>query len=285
MNKRYWLIVQIFMAFILMAVLLAGCGEKGVVSTSGMLTEITLAEGVDEDGRPLRPATVFATDADAFYCSFKVVDAPPGTEIRGKWIYVSGEAEEQIGGENFVMDEMPITIEGTRYAWVYYLRPSYLPDYRWPEGEYKVVLDVNGKEDASLPFTVKEMEAVPSKGDVSEVTMSTAVDEDDRPLNPTTVFADDTEKFYCSFKLSGVPVGSRMKLELVYVGGEEEDEIGQNSAIDMRTGTIERKGGGYTSTFFERPSYLPDYRWPKGDYKVVVYVDDWEKASANFKVE
>ncbi len=285
MNKRYWLVFQIVMALILMAVLLAGCGKKGVVSTSGMLTEITLAAGVDEEGRPISPTTVFAPNADAFCCSFKVIGAPPDTEIKGQWIYVSGEAEEQVGGKNYLMDEMSITVEGTRYAYVYYLRPSFLPDYRWPKGDCKVVLYVNGIEDASMPFTVKEREPGSVEGDVSEVTMSTAVDGDDRPINPTTVFATDTEKFYCSFKLSGLPVGSKMRVDWVYVGGEAEDEIGQNYVFDSRTGTIERKGEGYTSTFLERPSYMPDYRWPKGDCKVVIYVDDQEKASANFKVE
>jgi len=284
MNKRYWLVVQIVMALVLMVVLLAGCGKKGLVSTSGMLTEITLTTAVDEEGRPLRPTTVFATYADAFYCSFKVIDAPPETEVRGRWIYVSGEAAEQIGGENYVMEEIPIAVEGTRYAYVYYLRPSFLPGYRWPKGEYKVVLYVNGEEDASLPFTVKEGATGPSEGTISEITMSTAVDKDDRPLNPTTVFAADAEKFYCSFKISGLPVGSKMRAEWIYVGGEAEDQFGQNYAFDARTGTIERKGEAYTSTFLERPA-TPDYRWPKGEYKVVIYVDNQEKGSANFRVE
>jgi len=284
MNKKYWLVFQIVMALVLMAVLLAGCGKKGVVSTSGMLTEITLAAAVDEEARPIGPKTVFTPYDEVFYCSFKVANAPSETEIKGEWVYVSGEAEERMGGKDYVMDTMLITVEGTHYACVYYSRPSFLTDYTWPEGEYKVVLYVNGKEDASMPFTVKEREAGLVEGDVSEVTMSTAVDGDDRPLNPTTVFATDTEKFYCSFKLSDLPVGSKMKVEWVYVGGEAEDEIGQNYAFDVRTGTINRKGEGYTSAFLERPSD-PEYRWPKGDYKVVIYVDNQERASANFKVE
>src|SRR4030043_1045774 len=111
MNKRYWLVVQSVMALILMAVLMTGCEKKGVTSTSGLLTEITMALAVDKDSRPLQLTTVFTPDADAFFCSFKVIDAPPETEIKGEWTYVSGEAEEQIGGKNYVMEEQTITVE------------------------------------------------------------------------------------------------------------------------------------------------------------------------------
>ena len=119
---------------------------------------------------------------------------------------------------------------------------------------------------------------------VSEIAMSTAVDENGRPLNPTTVFTTEADGFYCSFKLSNFPVGSRLKAALVYVGGEAEDEVGQNYVIEVNTGSIEREGKGYTYTVFGRP-IITDYKWPKGDYKVVLSADDQEKASTYFKVE
>jgi len=292
MNKRYWLVVQIFIALILMAVLLTGCGKKGVVSTSGLLTEITVAAAVDEEGRPLHPTTVFATDADAFYCSFKVNKAPPDTEIKGEWIYVSGPVEEQIGGKNYVMEEQSYTIEGTRYDWVCYLRPN-IPNYEWPVGDCKVVLYVNGKEDASMPFTVKEKanEASSSLGVISNVAMSAAVDSRDRPVKPTSVFPTDAKKFYCSFKLSGFSPGSRIEAEWTYVGGETGEKVPESFMFQEQTGTyvIQWQTGtvggdeGYTSIFLESPT--SDYIWPKGDYKVILYGNNQEKASVFFKVE
>jgi hypothetical protein len=126
----------------------------------------------------------------------------------------------------------------------------------------------------------------PSDGVISEVTMATAVDQNDRPLNPTSVFATDADGFYCSFKLSGFPVGSKVRAEWIYVGGdpEVEAEIGQDYVMETQTGTIMEEGHGYTAAAYNRPP-IADYRWPKGNYKVVVYVDDQEKGSASFKVE
>lgn len=140
---------------------------------------------------------------------------------------------------------------------------------------------------ATLPFIgCGKNEASPSGGTVSEVTMTTAVDQNDRPLNPTSVFPTDADVFICSFKLSSFPVGSKVKAEWIYVGGDPEVEaqIGRNQVIEVQTGTITEEGSGYTATAYQRPP-LPDYRWPKGDYKVVIYVDDQEKASVSFKVE
>jgi hypothetical protein len=128
-------------------------------------------------------------------------------------------------------------------------------------------------------------EVSPQGGVISEVTMAAAVDEDGRPLSPTSVFPTDAPGFYCSFKLSGFPVGTKIKAKWVYVGGEAEGEVGQNYAFgDEQTGTVEREGVGYTFTVLEHPG-IADYKWPKGDYKVVLSVGDEEKASASFKVE
>jgi len=127
-----------------------------------------------------------------------------------------------------------------------------------------------------------EKEVSPSRGIVSEVTMAAAVDSNDRPLRPTSVFPVDAEAFYCSMKLSGFPPGTKIRAEWVYVGGEAVEKTGESHVFEVQTGTIE--GTGYTSTVLQRPT-IADYTWPKGDYKVVLYVNDEEKASVSFKVE
>jgi hypothetical protein len=152
-NKSYRFAVRIIIALGLVAMLVGGCGKNGVNPQAGIISEVTMAVAVDENGKPLYSTTVFNPDSDVFFCSFKVTDAPPDTKIKGEWIYVSGEVEEQIG-KNYVMNEMTITVEGTRDAAVFYRRPP-MPTYRWPKGEYKVVLYVNEKEEMSVPFTVK----------------------------------------------------------------------------------------------------------------------------------
>ena len=123
-------------------------------------------------------------------------------------------------------------------------------------------------------------------GVVSEITMSTGVDSNNRPINPTTVFATDADGFYCSFKMSGFPVGAQVEAQLIYVGGDPETEAvtGKNYVADTQSAIVTAEGQGYTSTVYDKPP-IPDYTWPKGDYKVVISVDGLEKASTYFKVQ
>jgi hypothetical protein len=125
-------------------------------------------------------------------------------------------------------------------------------------------------------------EYTPQDGVISEVTMAAAVDSNGRPLQPTSVFTGDAEAFYCSLKLSHFPPGTQIKAEWIYVGGTEMVGIAKNSVLRTNVGTVE--GDGYTSIALDRPDYS-GVKWPKGDYKVVLSVEDEEKASASFKVE
>jgi hypothetical protein len=129
-------------------------------------------------------------------------------------------------------------------------------------------------------------EASSANGVISEITMSTDVDSNNRPLNPTTVFPIDAAGFFCSFKVSGFPVGSNLLAQWIYVGGDPQTEnvTGKNAVVEMQKATITKKGQGYTSTVYAKPP-IPGYTWPKGDYKVVISVDGQEKGSTTFKVQ
>ena len=128
-----------------------------------------------------------------------------------------------------------------------------------------------------------EEEDIPYVGTISDVKISTAVDDYDRPVQPKTVFPPDTEEFYCSFNISHFPAGSKMLVEWIYVTGEAVDEVGENNIFQVNTGTLSGDDG-YTSVALEMPDY-PDYTWPQGDYQVVLSVDGEEKATASFNVE
>jgi hypothetical protein len=126
-----------------------------------------------------------------------------------------------------------------------------------------------------------------TNGVVSEITMSTSVDSNNRPVNPTTVFPIDAVGFYCSFKLSGFPVGAKLEAQWIYVGGDTEAEAitGKNYVAETQTATITTEGQGYTYTVYTRGGIAGYENWPKGDYKVVINVDGQEKASTYFKVQ
>jgi hypothetical protein len=140
---------------------------------------------------------------------------------------------------------------------------------------------------ATVLFTGCIKQAASSQtGVVSDITMSTGVDSNNRPINPTTVFATNAPGFYCSFLLSGFPVNAKLEAKWIYVGGDPETEniTGNNYVLDTQTALIQKEGRGYTYTMYTQPG-MPDYKFPKGEYQVVISVDGLEKGNTIFTVQ
>lgn len=138
-----------------------------------------------------------------------------------------------------------------------------------------IVLITGCKKEASL-----------ANGVISEVTTAKSVSKDARPVGPTNVFTVDTKDIYLSFKVAYFPVGTVIKVEWIYVGGDPDTEAltGKNYVAETQNATVTKEGAGYTNTVYSRD--IPGYEtWPKGDYKVVISVGDQEKASTTFKVQ
>jgi hypothetical protein len=122
-------------------------------------------------------------------------------------------------------------------------------------------------------------------GVISEVTMASALDSEERPLEPTSVFAPDAEVIYCSLKLTGFSPDTMIVAEWIYVKGEQVGigAMEENTVFQTNVGTPE--GDGYTSISLQRPEDYKEVPWPKGEYKIVFSVDNEEKASVSFTVE
>ena len=123
-------------------------------------------------------------------------------------------------------------------------------------------------------------------GVISDVVMSKAVDENtSQPIDPTNVFSPSDLGIYCSFNISGFPVGSQLKVEWYYVGGDPATEniTGTEYLAETQTATITKKGSGRTYTVYSHEGQK-DYTWPPGDYRVDISVDDVQKATTTFTV-
>ncbi len=122
-------------------------------------------------------------------------------------------------------------------------------------------------------------------GVIYNVTMSKSIDPESRPVEPTTVFSVNAPAFYCSFTVYNFPVGSKLEVQWIYIGGDPSTEniTGKNFVVETQTATILKEGRGQTNTAYPKPP-IPDYKWPKGKYNVVISVEGVEKASTNLRV-
>jgi hypothetical protein len=127
----------------------------------------------------------------------------------------------------------------------------------------------------AMPLIGCEVGCSVTTASLSEATMCTNVDEDGRPIDATDVFAVDTPEIFCSVKLSHAPPDTEVKAEWIYVEGEADVT---DYFIDDYTLTAD-------GTLYLSFSLVSSDLWPRGDYKVVLYVDGKEKLSVPFTVE
>lgn len=156
-RKIYKLVISFSVVLVLLTVLVSGCIEREPSVATGVIYNVTMSKSIDPESRPVEPTTVFAVDAPAFYCSFTVYNFPVGSKLEAKWIYVGGDPNaENITGKNFVVETQTATIlkEGRGQTNTVYPKPP-IPDYKWPKGDYKVVISVEGIEKASTYFKVE----------------------------------------------------------------------------------------------------------------------------------
>lgn len=129
----------------------------------------------------------------------------------------------------------------------------------------------------AIPLTGCEGEVSFTTASLSEATMCKSVDEDMKPLDITDVFTTDTPEIFCSVKLSNAPSDTEIKAEWIYIEGELEDT--SNYLIAEWSTTTD--GTRHIGVSMTRPSA----GWPKGEYKVVLYIDGKEELSVPFTVE
>lgn len=117
-----------------------------------------------------------------FHCAIKLANVPSDTKAKAVWSIV-GDEDSQI------MDSTEISTDMD--GWIdFSLTRS---RSRWPYGEYKVDLYLNGSFERSIPFMV-----VPTytEGSISEIMLTAGATETREPLPPMSVFPSSADPIY-----------------------------------------------------------------------------------------
>ena len=116
---------------------------------------------------------------------------------------------------------------------------------------------------------------------ITDGVMTTAVDNDSRPTAPiVTSFDASTPVIYCSFKVSGVAPEEMIKASWYYIKG---DAIGKENELLNETFTITESDATsyYLAFYLDKPAS----GWYKGDYKVVLSINNVEKLTVPFSIK
>jgi len=119
---------------------------------SAAVSDATLANAVDLEGRPVNASTAFLVNAETIYLSVKLNNAPANTQVLVKLTYLNGEASNLAGT---TMYNNTKTGQGTGYL-AFAMKP---PPGGFPQGDYSVSVSANGQEVTNTPFKVENLAA------------------------------------------------------------------------------------------------------------------------------
>ena len=116
---------------------------------------------------------------------------------------------------------------------------------------------------------------------ITEGVMTTSVDDGSKPTGGVmTSFPVSTPAIYVSFKVSGVAKDDMIKATWIYVGGAAANKA--NTQINETYDIVQVPEASYYLAFYLDK---PVEGWDKGDYKVVLSINNKEKLSVPFKME
>jgi hypothetical protein len=116
-----------------------------------------------------------------------------------------------------------------------------------------------------------------SSSSLSDIALSTEVDKQLKPGNPTTRFTMDSEMIYCSFQNNKAPTGALITIKWIYIGGEVKDLA--NYVIDEHPELVKKPGR--MAMFLRKPTT----GWPKGNYKIILSTNDIVEINIPFTVK
>ncbi len=128
---------------------LKGADQK---NPSSIVSDATLANAVDYEGKPVNASTAFLVNAEVIYLSARLNNAPANTQVLVKLTYVDGEAS---GLANTTMYNNTKSGGGTGYI-AFAMKP---PPGGFPQGNYTVSVSANGVEVTNTPFKVENLSA------------------------------------------------------------------------------------------------------------------------------
>jgi hypothetical protein len=116
---------------------------------------------------------------------------------------------------------------------------------------------------------------------ITDGVMTTSVDDSSKPTGGVvTTFPVTAPIIYCSFKVSGVAKEDMIKATWIYVGGAVADKA--NTQINETYDIVQAPEASYYLAFYLDK---PVEGWYKGDYKVVLSINNKEKLSVPFKMQ
>jgi hypothetical protein len=227
------------------------------------IQDVVLAKNVVADQLiPDEVSDTFAPTQSKFHAVVLLKDAPANTILKAVWYVVNAKgftANSQIdAAEQRATDSLNVDFT---------LSPQ---SGAWPLGNYCVEIYANNALALSKQFRVEG--AIATTDDVIvEVSFAQEVDPDTfAPVNPTRIFTTDATVMHCIVQIQDAPLNTKFRARWILPDGSAPKEWTTTAQGSRRL--------DLTLTPGNQP-------FPRGDYKVEIYVNDKLDRTATLRVE
>jgi hypothetical protein len=219
------------------------------------VSNIAFSKAVTGDMKPKRPKGRFERGTRQLYVSFKIDGADVDSIAEVFWYR---------GDDSFHNSE--ILLSGNRRYAANIASPSGLPN-----GEYKVEIHLGGRLLATKNVIIGNGG---SGAAVDDVALGLTLKDNNMPKKRKRTFKRDTSVIQCGLRFVDLPPDSVIELQWYFVEDDGETQVYANRS------NLPSGGSGTMGA-----AWQPNYELTKGEYKVVVLVNDLAMNEANFKVE
>jgi len=222
---------------------------------AAMVSKVAFSTAVTGNMKPKKPTTKFKSGTKKLYVTFDVKGAEPDTSADVLWFR---------GDESFHSSE--VGLDGNRRYGAHVESPGGLPD-----GEYKVEIHVGSTPAVTETVLIGKKIGGPT---VDEIEFGLVLKDNNMPKRAMTTFRRDTRVIQCGFRFIDLPPNSTIEVQWVFVGSDGDSLMYKNVS------SLPSGGSGTMGAPWE-----PGYELDRGDYKVIISVNDTPLGEESFKVE
>ena len=224
-------------------------------SSSALVSKVAFSTAVTGNMKPKKPSSKFKSGTKKLYVTFDVKGAEPESSADILWF--RGEDE---------FHRAEVGLDGNRRYGAHVESPGGLPD-----GEYKVEILVAGAPAAEETVVVGKKTGGPA---VDEIEFGLVLKDNNMPKRAMRVFRRDTSVIQCGFRFVDLPPDTTIEVQWYFVDADGDSLLYRNVS------SLESGGSGTMGAAWE-----PGYDLDRGEYKVVIVVNDTPLGEETFTVE
>jgi len=278
-KKKLFILLGGLILIVLIIILLFSSfsNSSGTKTTSptSYITNVVLAKSETSDKKAVNPSTVFSISDPEIHAIITINSLPANTMVKFQWhdktnnkiLQEKETSSTQIFSGITSSSITRVTDSGTKLD--------------WGTGDYEFRVFVAGKQVVAKQYKVStdaDIEKNNIISSIKNIQLTTSVDLYGKPNKSISdIFGINDEDIYASVTYENTPKTTTFKAKWYY--------LDNNKLLEEYSKTIVSSGVFAFKINSKQESLIPTDKWPKGKYRLEIYLDQEKLSDLDFRVE